>query len=250
MLLNSMYPSAFWGRLVGATNRILKGRLDTFMALFYPQNYGEIPSEIIDFEYFRHPVTGEEMRHNFNDLWERAQQQTWNSMSGPDLCLSGDLERLGKVINLKPNGPVGVPASSAEIFEVCRWMCLGILSTYIVRHYHHRTVCPRKIPDQNKKTAVSADKRGNNLFKPRVCRPITNRLSIIPRCQVLYPHGRPRVRQYDLGNKRSGEVKIVSSETHGGGLKKRKVSDKLSGQRQGDGRMPTIARLLRFALCR
>jgi hypothetical protein len=121
MLLNSIYPSAFWGGLVGSTNRILKGRLDTFMALFYPRNYGEIPSEIIDFTYFRHPVTGEEVKQNFDDLWESAQQRSLEFLEAVRAYLygDGDLARLGKVIRGYSlcMGLVGVPVSSAGYFN-------------------------------------------------------------------------------------------------------------------------------------
>ncbi len=121
MLLNSMYPNAFWGRLVGAANGILKGKLNTFMALFYPWDYREIPPEIIDFGYYRHPVTGEELPGNFNQLWENARLRSREFLEAVRTYIygDGDCEQLGRVIKgySLSMGLVGVPATSAGYFD-------------------------------------------------------------------------------------------------------------------------------------
>jgi hypothetical protein len=91
------------------------------MALFYPRNYGKIPSEIIDFTYFRHPVTGEEVKQNFDDLWESAQRRSVEFLEAVRAYIygDGDWARLGKVIRGYSlcMGLVGVPASSAGYFD-------------------------------------------------------------------------------------------------------------------------------------
>jgi hypothetical protein len=121
MFLNSKYSDASWGRMVGALNRILKGRLNTFMALFYPWDYLEIPPEIMNFEFYRHPVTGEELPGNFDKLWEAARARSLDFLEAVREYIfhGGDQERLGSVIKgySLSMGLVGVPATDAGYFD-------------------------------------------------------------------------------------------------------------------------------------
>jgi hypothetical protein len=120
MFLNSKYADPRWTRMVGAANRILKGRLNSFMALFYPWDYVEIPLEILDFEFYRHPVTGEELPGNFDDLWEAARSRSLDFLESVREYIfhGGDQDRLVAVIKgySLSMGLVGVPASDAGYF--------------------------------------------------------------------------------------------------------------------------------------
>jgi hypothetical protein len=121
MFLNSIYPDASWGKLVGAANRILKGKLDTFMALFYPWDYRDIPPEVIDFESYRHPITGEELPVSFNDLWKTARKRSLEFLEAVRLYLyhDGDHDQLGNIIKGYSlcMGLVGVSATDAGYFD-------------------------------------------------------------------------------------------------------------------------------------
>ncbi len=121
MFLNSKYPDAFWGKMIGAANRILKGRLNTLMALFYPWDYNDIPSEIISFEYYRHPVTGEELPGDFCELWEAAVSRSHEFLEAVREYIfhGGDHERLAAVIKgySLSMGLVGVSTSDAGFFD-------------------------------------------------------------------------------------------------------------------------------------
>ncbi|HET6421468.1 MAG TPA: zinc dependent phospholipase C family protein [Geobacteraceae bacterium] len=122
MLLNSMFPNAFWGKMVGAMNRALKGKLNTFMALFYPWEYREIPPEVFNYEYYRHPVTGEEFPGDFNELWDNALLRSLEFLEAVRGYIYGDgnPDRLGGVIKgySLSMGLVGVPVSSAGYFDI------------------------------------------------------------------------------------------------------------------------------------
>ncbi len=121
MLLNSIYPKVFWGKLAGAANRALKGRLDTLLALFYPWNYTEIPDEIMNFGMYRHPVTGEELPGDFPTLWNQASGKSAEFLQAVRDYLfgTGDLDELRSVIKgySLSMGLVGVPAAEAGYFE-------------------------------------------------------------------------------------------------------------------------------------
>ena len=122
MLLNSMFPNAFWGKMVGTANRALKGKLNTFMALFYPWDYREIPPEVFDYEYYLHPVTGEELPGGFNQLWESAGKRCLEFLEAVREYIygDGDQERLGRVLKgySLSTGLVGVPVSEAGYFDI------------------------------------------------------------------------------------------------------------------------------------
>ncbi len=121
MLLNSAFPNVFWGKLVGTVNRTLGGRLSTFMALFYPWDYREIPPEVFDYEYYRHPVTGEEFPGDFNALWNKALLRSLEFLEAVRGYIYGDgnPHRLGEVIKgySLSMGLVGVPVSEAGYFN-------------------------------------------------------------------------------------------------------------------------------------
>ena len=121
MLLNSVFPQAFWGRVVEAANRTSKGKLRTFMALFYPWDYKEIPAAIIDFRVYRHPVTGEEVQKDFQTLWAEAVQRGIDFLQAAREYIyeDGDQEKLRAVVKgySLSMGLVGVPARSAGYFD-------------------------------------------------------------------------------------------------------------------------------------
>lgn len=121
MLLNTVYPQAFWGKLVEKANCVSKGKLRTFLALFYPWDFREIPSEITDFGVYRHPVTGELFREDFHSLWARAGRRGEEFLRAVREYIygSGDRDRLREVIKgySLSMGLVGVPARNAGYFD-------------------------------------------------------------------------------------------------------------------------------------
>lgn len=72
MALNSVYGRPSVAGLVRRVDRLLSGRLETILALFYPWGYGEVPRELTHFESFLHPVTGERRGGGLSGLWGRA----------------------------------------------------------------------------------------------------------------------------------------------------------------------------------
>lgn len=121
MFLNSKYPDPAWGRMVGAANRALKGRLNSFLALFYPWNYRKIPPEVTDFEFYRHPVTGEELSTGLDTLWESARERSCDFLHAVREYIyhGGDRERLAGIIKgySLNTGMAGVPISDAGYFD-------------------------------------------------------------------------------------------------------------------------------------
>lgn len=80
MALNAAFGREPVARLVRRADRILAGRLGTFHALFYPWGQSEIPREIIHFDSFLHPVTGEKRQGGFQALWSEALERSGNSL--------------------------------------------------------------------------------------------------------------------------------------------------------------------------
>jgi hypothetical protein len=121
MLLNTVYPQVFWGKLVEKANHVFKGKLRTFLALFYPWDSREIPSEITDFDVYRHPVTGEQFREDFHGLWARAGRRGEEFLQAAREYIygSGDRDRLREVVKgySLSMGMVGVPARNAGYFD-------------------------------------------------------------------------------------------------------------------------------------
>jgi len=76
MALNAAFGRAPVARLVRRADRILAGRLGAFHALFYPLGQSEIPREIIHFDSFLHPVTGEKREGGLQALWREALERS------------------------------------------------------------------------------------------------------------------------------------------------------------------------------
>lgn len=72
MTLCRLFPSSAATATVVLANRLLKGRLRAFTALFYPTRSEYMPSDLFSFEKFRHPVTGETVASSLDDLWNEA----------------------------------------------------------------------------------------------------------------------------------------------------------------------------------
>jgi hypothetical protein len=121
MLLNSAFPRAFWGKLVGRANRATKGKLRTFMALFYPWDYTEIPPAISAVGAYRHPVTGERFQEDFHSLWAQARcrGEGFLQASRQYVYGDGDIDKLRAAIKgySLSMGLVGVPARNAGYFD-------------------------------------------------------------------------------------------------------------------------------------
>jgi hypothetical protein len=67
IMKNSLFREIF--RIL---NYILKDKLVDYLALFYPDIEKDIPNEIINFDYFLHPVTGEKFEGNIDNIFNNA----------------------------------------------------------------------------------------------------------------------------------------------------------------------------------
>jgi hypothetical protein len=76
MALNAAFGNAPVARLVRRADRLLAGRLGTFHALFYPWGRSEIPRDLIQFDSYLHPVTGEKREGGFQALWREALERS------------------------------------------------------------------------------------------------------------------------------------------------------------------------------
>jgi len=76
MALNSVYGKPAVAGWVRRADRMLNGRLETILALFYPWGYVEVPRELTHFDSFLHPVTGERLSGGFRELWVRAVERS------------------------------------------------------------------------------------------------------------------------------------------------------------------------------
>jgi hypothetical protein len=74
MLLGQLFPSETATKAVAFVNRLFKGRLRAFMALFYPTRPERIPTGLFEFQNFRHPVTGRTINSNLDQLWNEARE--------------------------------------------------------------------------------------------------------------------------------------------------------------------------------
>jgi hypothetical protein len=72
MMLGRLFPSSAATAAIVFANRLLKGRLRAFTALFYPTRPEYMPSDLFAFKTFRHPVTGEPVASSLDDLWNEA----------------------------------------------------------------------------------------------------------------------------------------------------------------------------------
>lgn len=67
--------NSFFREIFRKMNNILKDKIIDYLALFYPDNKKNIPDNIINFDYFLHPVTGEKFQGNINDIFDNAIKQ-------------------------------------------------------------------------------------------------------------------------------------------------------------------------------
>ena len=72
MLLGRLFPSQTATTAIALLNRLTKGRLRAFTALFYPTRPERMPAGLFEFQNFRHPVTGQTIDSNLDQLWERS----------------------------------------------------------------------------------------------------------------------------------------------------------------------------------
>jgi hypothetical protein len=72
MLLGRLFPSRTATTAVALLNRLTKGRLRAFTALFYPTRPERVPAGLFEFQNFRHPVTGQTIDSNLGQLWSEA----------------------------------------------------------------------------------------------------------------------------------------------------------------------------------
>jgi hypothetical protein len=121
MLLNAAFRRATLGKTLRLVDGFLSGRLQSFLALFYPWEYPEVPGEIINFNSFRHPVTGEQHNGGFQRLWRQSLDRGGEFLGAVEkfLFLGRDDDELRKVIRgySLSTGLEGVPISDAVHFE-------------------------------------------------------------------------------------------------------------------------------------
>ena len=117
MILNAAFRKATLGKVLSLVDRLLSGRLQSFLALFYPWGNSDVPGEIITFKSFRHPVTGEKLAGGFQNLWNQSLDRGGEFLKVVEkyLFLGGNEDDLRKVIrgyNLS-TGLEGVPTREA-----------------------------------------------------------------------------------------------------------------------------------------
>ncbi len=74
MLLGRLFPSPAATTAVAFVNRLSKGRLRAFTALFYPTRPERMPAGLFEFQNFRHPVTGQTIDSTLDQLWNEARE--------------------------------------------------------------------------------------------------------------------------------------------------------------------------------
>jgi hypothetical protein len=72
ILLGRLFPSPTAATAVAFMNRLSKGRLRAFTALFYPTRSEHLPAGLFEFQSFRHPVTGQTIESTLDQLWNEA----------------------------------------------------------------------------------------------------------------------------------------------------------------------------------
>lgn len=121
MALNAIFGNHGAATLVKRADKLFSGRLGSFLALFYPWGYSDIPGEILHFDSFRHPVTGEMMGGGFPRLWSEAMQRGKDFLAAADQFLFGvghdvELENIVQGYSLS-TGLVGVSIRDAVHFD-------------------------------------------------------------------------------------------------------------------------------------
>jgi len=121
MTLNSAFRQARTERLVRRVDRLAGGRLKSFLALFYPHGFGEIPGEIVHFPKYHHPVTGEEHEGGLQRIWSQAVErgrEFLESAGGFLFRRSTDIDvrRVIRGYNLS-TGLVGISMAGAVHFD-------------------------------------------------------------------------------------------------------------------------------------
>lgn len=121
MILNAAFRRAALGKLLCQVDRLMSGRLQSFLALFYPWDFSGVPGEIINFRSFRHPVTGVEIAGGFQHLWEQALERSGEFLAAVEkfLFLGGSDDELRKVIRgySLSTGLEGVPTCEAVHYQ-------------------------------------------------------------------------------------------------------------------------------------
>jgi hypothetical protein len=74
MLLGRLFPSRTATTAIALLNRLTKGRLRAFTVLFYPTRSEHMPTGLFEFQNFRHPVTGQTIDSNLDQLWNEARE--------------------------------------------------------------------------------------------------------------------------------------------------------------------------------
>jgi len=121
MILNAAFRRATIGKALRLADGFLSGRLQSFLALFYPWDFPEAPEEIINFPSYRHPVTGNECNGGFHSLWKKALERGGKFLTAVEqyLFLGKDDDELRKVVRgySLNTGLVGVPIRKAVHYE-------------------------------------------------------------------------------------------------------------------------------------
>jgi hypothetical protein len=121
MILNAAFPNAALGKSLCLVDRFLSGRLQSFLALFYPWGNSEVPEEIINFKSFRHPVTGDVQGDGFASLWKQSVERSGEFLTAVEkyLFLGMDDDELRNVIRgySLSTGLEGVPTRDAVHYE-------------------------------------------------------------------------------------------------------------------------------------
>jgi hypothetical protein len=121
MALNALFGNRGAAALVNRADCLFAGRFGSFLALFYPWGYSEIPGEILHFDSYNHPVTGEMLKGGFDRLWSDALQRGKIFLAAADRFLfgAGNDDALGDAVQgfSLNTGLVGVPIRGAVHFD-------------------------------------------------------------------------------------------------------------------------------------
>jgi hypothetical protein len=121
MALLRLFRRPVIGYLAARVDKIAKGRLTSFVALFYPRHGAKVPHILFEQDGFIHPVTGLYQEGGFESLWTSAVARAVDFLVAVDhyLAQGADIAELAERIhgyNLSMGLP-GVVTANAKHFQ-------------------------------------------------------------------------------------------------------------------------------------
>lgn len=120
-LANRLFPITAFVRAVAWLNRCLGRPFDAYVSLCYDWRGGNVPKEIVDFETFRHPVSGERIAGGIDRLFDRAEARAVDYLGAAAAFAAGgsveDFRRTVTGLSLD-FGLVGSKSAEARHFDL------------------------------------------------------------------------------------------------------------------------------------